>query len=172
MIIRSRTAQMADHIRRLPRNPFLVGLRRDEAQQRVDAWSDESSGLLRTPPSLHEREGLLELFKEREDPRLQDVWRQHREMALMMSSMQDYIDYDQYFTDQQNLQNEFGFTDSDLVERFGDILDDVEDDVENPPYPSLHGTAAHQKFMEMANEFNDKWQDEVFEKPGDGGVQT
>ena len=179
--IQSHTAKMADHIRRLPQNPFLVGfddLRRDgvdfPAQQRMDAWENESRGLLDTT-GLNDPNRIRELFKDvnegnsdlfREDPRLKDVWRQYRETTLMMSSMGDFINYDKYFTNQQNLHesgravgsNNFGQT-------FIDYLDEVEDIVEDRhwDFSSLHGTAAHQKFMEMANEFNDKWQDEVFD---------
>ena len=151
--IQSYTAQMADHIRRIPRNPFLA------ERESVDAWTEEARGLIDT---VFESQKTSP-FKAGKDPRLKDVWRQLRAHYKMLMDLEEYINYDRYFTNHQGyMANELNvFTTHEKT--FTDVLDEVEDGVENPPYSNTHGTAAHQKYMETLNQFNDKWQDEVFD---------
>ena len=174
LYFQSHTAQMADHIRRLPRNPFLRERRsarnpffgdEEETQQRVDAWVEEARGLIQSPAPM---EG---------DPRLKDVWQRHRETYNMLSDIEEFIGYNRYFVQHHddymdNALHYMGTPPPNSASTFIDVLDKVEDKIENFTHlnTSVHGTAAHERYMDTMEDFNDKWQNEVFEEALEGGT--
>ncbi len=175
MILQSRTAQMADQIRRLPKRP----LEHVDPETFDDDWQNHGIGYTPAMNSwmtdawnmrVYYRHGEFDV--ESDDPRLKNVWTKHHEMYLMMTEIEKSIDESRYFQKSQHqyetgevLWGENAWYDSDdsFGEKFQTSIDDTEDALETS-FPHSQGTLAHERYMDVKKDFVNKWQDEVFSK--------